>query len=613
MSHSSRVTLQGLIWPEAGLCTEAALFLRLGPGARLDDEVRPRLLLDAGAAVSFATYFNVFNVGKWRRHCGLKTLFLELEGQGRFEVCVYLTTPDGNRRALGRRRIVCLYGSPTVVPLPDPQAGDLDGLCHFDLCAQSDGARLDAARWQTADRPRRIPDLLVAVTTFRREAAVARTAERFEWFVARSPLRDRLHLLVVDNGGTASIAPSPHVSRVGNRNLGGSGGFARGLLEARARGASHCLFMDDDAAVHMEAIERSWAFLAYADNPATAIAGAVASGAHGWALWENGAIFDRLCRPQHSGLDLRDFAKVAKVEFEAPDPKPHNFYGAWWFFAFPLAAVRFLPFPFFVRGDDVSFSLAHDFAIVTLPGVMSFQEEDFFVKESPLTLYLDLRSHLAHHMALPRMEIGRLGVLGILLRFHLRSLLMCHYDSVEALGLAVQDVLAGPQCFGAQPDLSERRARIGALTRTEAWAPRPPEDAAPGRAWIAPDRWLPRLLMKVTLNGHLLPGFGLIGNRITLPAAQRGQIRPLWGVARLTYLSQDGQRAYTVAHSKARAWRSSLPILWAAVRILLGYGRLRSAWRAGYDELTRPAYWHRALDLPASPEARPDSARLAGE
>ena len=49
------------------------------------------------------------------------------------------------------------------------------------------------------------------------------------------------------------------------------------------------------------------------------------------------------------------------MEFATTGPAPDNFYGGWWYFAFPVDQVKHQPFPFFVRGDDVSFSLVHDF------------------------------------------------------------------------------------------------------------------------------------------------------------------------------------------------------------------------------------------------------------
>ena len=171
----------------------------------------------------------------------------------------------------------------------------------------------------------------------------------------------------------------------------------------------------------------------------------------------------------------------------------------------------------------------------------SFQES-FTDKESPQTWYLDLRSHLAHHLSLPQLEVGPRGVMKIAFLFFLRNLPRMHYDTLAAVNLAIEDVLKGPEFFEENMDMAERRSTIKALTRTEAW-----RDLAPGEApgqGLAPLRekppiWILRFLMKLSLNGLLLPGFGLFGRRITLDADSRGHIGMIWG-ARENHGSERG-------------------------------------------------------------------------
>ncbi|KAA8610006.1 glycosyltransferase [Salipiger aestuarii] len=599
-------TLQGMIWPEPGLCTERDLYVRPDARAAFSQAAR-EIHVRQGGLVQFDTYYNLFNIGKWVKHCALETLWLTLDGEGEFELVVFLVQPDRSWERLVNEVIRLDPDAPTRVRLDGAQTFGDRGVLFFEMRALGeDGGVMRDAQWQTADAPRRQPDLMLSVTTFRREAAVARTAERFERFIDKSPLKGRIRMTVVDNGQSAEIPPSDHIRVVPNENLGGSGGFARGLLEARDSGATHCLFMDDDAAVHMQAFERTWMFLAYATEDKVAIAGAVSNAQHRWQLWENGALFHHICQPQHGGTDLRDIRQVLELEFDSTATRPHNFYGGWWYFAFPVAMAEHMPFPFFVRGDDVSFSLVHAFDIVTLPGVISYQDEDFSGKESPLTVYLDLRSHMAHHLSLDSMAIGRKGIMKIMLRFYFRSLLPCHYETLEAIGLALEDVQDGPAFFEANADMAARRAQIGKIFDQERWR----KDDTGGRkdrVWLPSGRWLPRFLMKLTLNGHLLPGFGYIANRITLPAGVRGAIRPIWGAGEITYTSADGRKSYTVRHDKARALGVSRPI-WAAMRaIWRDYDALCADWHSGYDRLTTEGYWRKRLDAPA-PEAKPADA-----
>ena len=599
LAATGAAALQGLMWPELGICTEQGLYLRAqGPVAASPEQRELRFA--TGGHVSFGTWFNLFNLEKWQRECGLQSLQLQLEGEGTFELVVFLAP-----RSQSWDRVVSRYAEFPAdgrleISLDQLLApGVKPGLVFFELRALGEG-RLTGADWQTLDAPRRQPQLALAVTTFKREAAVARTVERFCAFREASWMKPHVQMIVTDNGQSLELPPQEGVTVIPNENLGGAGGFTRGLLEARARGASHCLFMDDDASIHMESLERTWMLLAYARDPRTAVAGAMISEQHRWAVWENGARFFTRCQPLHMGTDLRDMGQMMAMEHAAAQPVPEDFYGGWWYFAFPLAQAEHLAFPFFVRGDDVSFSLANDFSITTLNGVVSFQES-FIEKESPQTWYLDLRSHMAHHLSLPPLEVGAKGVLKIAVWFFLRNLPRMHYDTLAAINLAVEDVMKGPGFFDEHADMAQRRADIKALTRAEAWQDLDPRQVLPPVRHHPPAAWR-RHLMKLTLNGLLIPGFARFGSKITLEAQNRSHIGFAWGAAEITCLNAERTKFYTVRHSKAAAWRELKRFAANARAFLKAYDQLAADYRGRYGQLTSNDYWQNKLGVSAAQE-----------
>ncbi|MCW8844062.1 MAG: hypothetical protein OQK00_11690 [Rhodobacteraceae bacterium] len=589
-------TLQNQIWPDPDLCSEADLYMHLDGAAGYSYGVS-RVEFGIGGRARFCTYFNLFNVGKWVKHCNLTDLSLLLEGEGRLEISVFFAIPNRSWERIHRHIYDLHDADPIRIDLSHFSDIGARGILYFEVTALTNG-HLCKAQWQTRQTPLRLPDLTLSVTTFKREQAVQHTALRFSSYMKTSPLRDHLHMLVVDNGQSADLSPTQDVTPIPNENLGGAGGFARGLLEARKRGASHCLFMDDDAAIHMESLHRTWAFLAYASNSATAVSGALANAAHRWSLWENGAIFNGRCKPLHNGTDLRNLGQVFQMELASTKTPPPGFYGGWWFFAFPLDHADHMPFPFFVRGDDISFSLVHDFNIVTLPGVMSFQDADFADKQSAQTLYLDLRNHLAHHLALPKMEIGRIKTLKIALSFFARALATHHYGTAEALNLAFEDVMAGPDFFAQNADMSQRRAQIKDIMKGEAWADYPEEPPASHIA-LNPSNTIVRRIMQLTLNGFFLPFFRRFGNRMVLDTAGRDNIANSWGAAEILVVDAANKKAYKVQHSKRAFLRQGLRIAKNSLRFLLRYPQIRDKWRAGYDDLTQDSFWTRILGIAA--------------
>ena len=585
-----RYLLHPAIWPEPGISTEILPYFSLrGPvGTSLE---RGGMVFGLGGSVSVDGYFNLFNLGKWRDLCGDLPIELWLYGQGRFQLTVWLATRDRSRDRVVSE-VINLDGK-LRVPLDLTEANQPGMLLFFEMMALGEG-RLDDFAWATTASPRQTPDLVLSVTTFKREAEVARTVARFRRFRAGSDLRDHIRMLIVDNGQSVTATPGDGVTILPNANLGGAGGFSRGLIETREMGATHCLFMDDDASMHMGAITRAWMFLAYAKDPRTSVAGAMIHGDYRWRIWENGAVFERGCKPLFFGCDMRDRQAVFEMEFESTGPNPPGYYAGWWFFAFPVNRVTHMPFPFFVRGDDVSFSLANDLRIVTLPGVASFQES-FTDKASPLTWYLDMRSHMAHHLSLPMLHRSWPRLMRMVVNFYLRTILRFHYDSLSAVNLAIEDVLRGPQFFAENADMADRRKDLKAMTTVEGWKP---IDKAPLPRHGGASR-LVRALLLITLNGHLLPLSNRFGTDLVIEAADRDNFREVYGARRITYLNAQRTAAYTVTRDRRRFWTESLRLASNCLKLRRLYASNLTSWQSSYAAMTSERFWRKKLGLSA--------------
>lgn len=623
-SPGDPVRVQPAIWPEHAVSTQVLPYVSLTGPAKLSLD-HGCVHFATGGTLRTDTYFNLFNLGKWTKICGETPIGLQLQGQGRFQLTVFMASQnqfDVRQDAILAREITATKKKKRYVAQPDQiqdqvdrtefadrifsEIVTLDGT--FDLALQTQGAdprcivffeltafddaRLDDFAWTTSAQPRQQPELVLSVTTFKREDAVVATMDRFRRYRAASPIRDHIRMLIVDNGQSVDAASGDGVTIIPNANLGGAGGFTRGLLETQQAGASHCLFMDDDASIHMGAITRTWMMLAYSKDARLAVAGAMLDAAHRWKVWENGAVFDRGCRPLYFGCDLRDADDVFRMEFETTIGTPKGFYGGWWYFAFPVQPLNHLPFPFFVRGDDVSFSLANDFTFVTLPGVASIQES-FVDKASPMNWYLDMRSHLAHHLSLPKQDVGWQGLWRMFAGFYLRTVLRFHYDSLSAVNLAIEDILRGPQFFADNADLAQRRSDLKAMTTTEVWTPL----TQPKPQRIGKLSRPMRALMLLTLNGHLLPFSNLLGSKLVVPAEIREDFRLMYGAKRITFLNADRTAAYTLHRDTKRFATQSIRFVKNTFRFVRGYRQIRDQWQSGYPKLTSRAFWDEKLDV----------------
>lgn len=571
--------LQSLVWPDP-LHPDMAFTLRLN-GATCTDQT---VTFEPGDRADLNTAYNAFPLAKWRGLCDLQDLSLTLTGSG--DATLTLTA--------GPWQKTLHLTLNTTVDLT-PWLADMDApLLYVELQARS-AATLTALDWTTTKAPKCQPQLALIITTFNRQTAAAATAHRFARYLADTPLAPHLHLYLIDNGQNLTLPPLPQVTVIPNRNLGGAGGFARGLAQAHTTNATHCLFMDDDAAVDITSITRVWTFLAHATDPATSIAGALMRADEPHKLWENGGYFAGLCRPLSRDGNLSDPAALSKVEAASLTPPP-NHYGAFWFFAFALEQVRHWPFPYFVRGDDVGFCLTNPFHIITLPGVITYQDTDFPNKETPLVQYLDLRSTASLSLALPDLPRRALNLFkGIAILF-LRCLIQCRPESLQALNLALRDVLTGPAYFATHPDCAERRTQL-AMRRVEVWHPAPVPLPAPRLRLNPAAPWF-KPLMALTLNGLLLPFFGRWGNDLVLHQSDNPRLRHYLGAASITLVSQDGQSVLRLTHSKPAFAREIARMLWSMTRLALRYRHHRHAWTMGYRELASQRFWDTQFTSP---------------
>jgi galactofuranosylgalactofuranosylrhamnosyl-N-acetylglucosaminyl-diphospho-decaprenol beta-1,5/1,6-galactofuranosyltransferase len=542
------------------------------------------------------TFYNGFSVGAWRRVCDIDALTLALRGQGRFVLRLGLHRKRQAAVWLAEHEIVLREGQTHALPVAAWPALR-DGLLFWTVRALEPG-HIDGADWLAPEAPAREVNLAIVITHFNRQAQVRPAIARIRRaLAAREDLREHVSLTVVDNSRNLGLASHDGVQVIESRNLGGTGGFVRGLLAAIDAGrATHVLFMDDDASCETEAIARTWALLSHARDARQAVCGALLREAAPWHLLEKGARFEREVKPLHQGLDLRRTEDLLAADGDgtvSPD------YGAWWFFAFPLHEVKAFPFPFFVRGDDIQFGLANRFRIATLNGVACLGE-DFGVKHSPLTAYLDARYHLVLALVVDngrplrqlRWVAGRLFV---------KSLCAYQYSSARAVTLALRHVLEGPEFFRTQIDLQAVRSEIAS------WQPdeklRPIDRDALGT--LRPDRKrregaARRLARLLTLQGFLLPN-ALIKNRTIVQDKNfHGRASAAFRYRRVLYEHPAGDTGFVAHFDRARFFGELRAFIGVAGHMLWRLEALRAAFRDAAQRFGQRAFWEDVHGVPAA-------------
>ena len=371
----------------------------------------------------------------------------------------------------------------------------------------TDTAEIYGGGWLTNDIETQQVNLGIVITTFKREEAVKAAVSRLTRDISAHDIYSAcVDIAVIDNGNTLNPDDVKGAELIPNRNLGGTGGFTRGLIHFQETGKhTHCLFMDDDASCEAGAIFRAISFQRHASDHKVSLSGAMLFENIKFMQWENGAWFDGGCHSINRDFDMRDPVKVFENEEEVNKP----IYGAWWFFFFPLDLAKNYALPFFVRGDDIDFSYANDFKVVSLNGVSCWQQ-DFKTKESAMTAYLFLRSHVVHHLTVPTLKCSFKIIKKILLGHFWAYNNSYYYGTAACVNLAMKHIMEGPVFWEDNIVPTEVLKKIKELSACEKPVPYTDDELADMELEQVETKYktkiLPFFIRRKSLYGHLMPG-----------------------------------------------------------------------------------------------------------
>ena len=401
----------------------------------------------------FLTYLNALSASKWRRYCGLDAVWLHVRLSGDAGRLKVVGTPErGIDESVAYARRFDASETPCDLEFEIDCKGR--GLVSFAIF--SEGTTYLHEAWYSAkvDEGRVRPIRLAAsTTTFRKESYVIPNIEKVKTGVAdpSDPIFGNFHMFVVDNGQTldARALSDDVVSVLPNRNAGGAGGFARGMLEVTAPGAdfTHVILMDDDVVVFPESIKRTFNLLSLANDR---YADAFVNGAM-MSLSEPNRQFEDVAHVRRSGgyvkvkPDLYVDELGAAARNEQMDVEVPLAYGAWWFSCIPVAAIREhgLPLPVFVRCDDVEYGVRCHPTYMTMNGICVWHESFESKPRASVDCYQYVRNFLTliacDHVANEDLFLER-----IWRSVHLR-LRDLEYGAAELLLDGIEDYLKGPE------------------------------------------------------------------------------------------------------------------------------------------------------------------------
>ncbi len=583
--------LQRLTLPRAET-TEPLLYVRTEGDVTFANDAAQ---LRTGAELSFDTSFGVFAAGRWKRLSIVDSLQVTVNavGSGRIELVGVTSRVAG---LLMHEEIVVSAGiSPsgkTTLDVPDFIKSPI-GSYFVRISAEQSDVVVSGGQWTTKTQAPREVRLSLSITTFNRQDYVKPTVAKVLHLVeSLDSLRNNMRILVVDNARNIKFdtAPNAPITVVPNPNLGGAGGFARGIIYLRDEGwSTHVLLMDDDITLEPEALVRTFALFAFARDAKLCIHGAMLSEEQAWMQFEAGSKYRWRSLYPLRAIGREDDLRERKLALRDVGEKKFA-YTAWWYTAFPISITRDNPLPVFVRGDDVAFGLMHTGEhSVTMNGVIVWHA-DFGLKNNPSSLYYEKRNFaIIDTLVFDNHHWWHLARRFIALCF--RNLFSMRYASVEYMIRGVRAYLAGPQALMAT-DHSALHDELRKVTE-EKPGPLSPELAAVSITTPRPKliRLIGFALALPLVGGYVLPKVLRRDTLRTAPIDSRAV-----GLAtrynRILYRHDRLPEGFLVERDAKRFFSLLREVAVVTKDIAFNYKRLKGEYKAAYPTLVSDESWH---------------------
>lgn len=372
--------------------TYPALYCRSDQPVVFDEQLGEWEMYNAGM-FDFSTYFNSLSVMKLKRYTRAKGFSLHLELKG--ASCEVIQTMGD---AFAHNPIPVEGTSRKLEASADWQIVDLpltvsDDMVVVGFIVKTDGSVAIRNSYYELDIDGELNDveLVLSTTTFKKEAFIERNIGLVKDQIINygDSIAEHFHMYVMDNGRTldAEKLNGDRVQVIPNDNVGGAGGFTRGMITAMEQTpkATNILLMDDDVAVSPESIKRTYNLLRILkpEHREDMISGAMLNYEIGEDQWEDignmtqqGAFAG--CKPQ---LRLTLFEDLIYNEMYTPTKwQRNNMYAAWWYCCIPISVIEKngLPLPVFVRCDDAEYGIRCKTGFITMNSLcvwhMSFFE-----------------------------------------------------------------------------------------------------------------------------------------------------------------------------------------------------------------------------------------------
>ena len=404
--------------------------------------------------LSFGTYFNSLWLQDWKEYTDISGLYLHVQFRGEGTVSIIqsrLIDEEVSHIVLHKEKIASSGVEYNQIKLPE--ADSACRMIHFEIeyDKNRDFEFLDAyyaARSSSLPRPVKTA---IVICTYKRERYLNHNIATLKNYFAKNPtLAEIYDVFIVDNGKTLPTdIEEKNIFLFSNKNTGGSGGFARGILEALRSTTeyTHVLLMDDDIEINTEALQRTYALtsLVRDEYRQAFISGSMLRSDLKDFQWEARARIKGLLLDIYGTMSLSNFPNLLRNEAMSTKHTNRD-YAAWWYCCIPLKNIGLnsLPFPFFIRGDDIDYSLKYADKIIHLNGICVWHEPFDSRRSNVMDIYMAVRNFMTINII---HRINPLASIFDLVKIFAGNIFTYNYGGAELVCHGLEDAISEKEIF----------------------------------------------------------------------------------------------------------------------------------------------------------------------
>ncbi|MBB5854363.1 glycosyltransferase [Amycolatopsis umgeniensis] len=460
-------TPQGRLTAQRGLYAGPAPIVSKDLYAELEwgSAVRERagISIEPASKVSGNTYFGRFPASYWQRWTDVTEVAVEAVVTGDGQLSVGASDIEGDSRVVAAEIVAGAKRQKVTLTAKLDKFYD-GGALWLDLETEGgQSLRVENVRW-TVEAPEKIRPTAVTICTMNRADDCLSNLQALAADVSSLETLDAIYVADQGTDRVESREGFEQVSKdLGDKlhyikqpNLGGAGGFTRGLYEVAGHTETehaNVLFMDDDVLLEPDLVIRMTAFSNRTVNPVI-VGGQMLNLLHPNQL-HVGAEYARLNtlepgQPVTHSLSTADLLGVDEETLK-PNRQERRLdagYNGWWSCLIPYEVVKATgyPLPFFFQWDDAEYSYrarGAGFPTVTLPGAGVWHADFHWKDWDEWHRYFNLRNSIITAALHSPFNLNLLS--RVLVAQLVRYLLGMQYGLSATLIKAVEDFLEGPE------------------------------------------------------------------------------------------------------------------------------------------------------------------------